>query len=147
VTALHPKHYIVRTSGLFGAGGANFVRSIRRAAAREGRVRVVVDQVCRPTYAGHLAKALGRIVGSGNFGVYHVASAGETSWFDFARAILELDGRGPEAVLPISSPQLDRPAPRPAYSVLDTRAYELTFGHVLPHWREGLEAYMETSGV
>ncbi len=141
VAALVPKHYIVRTSGLFGSGGVNFVETILGIRGRGGRLRVVTDQVCRPTYAGHLAESLSRIVGSGNHGIFHVASAGETSWFEFARAVLEAAGEDPAVVGPITSEQLQRPARRPSYSVLDTRAYEMTFGHVLPHWREGLREY------
>ncbi len=141
VTSLLEAHYVVRTSGLFGPGGANFVAAILAAHRRDGRVKVVRDQVCRPTYAGDLARALARMVGSGNYGIYHVASAGETSWFEFARAILKAAGENPGAAEPIGSDALARPAARPPYSVLDTRSYELTFGHVLPHWDEGLKAY------
>ncbi|MCK4303937.1 MAG: dTDP-4-dehydrorhamnose reductase [Candidatus Eisenbacteria sp.] len=146
VASLTEAHTIVRTSGLFGPGGVNFVQAILDAHEREGHLRVVADQLCRPTYTGHLAEALARMVGSGNHGIFHVASAGEVSWFDFARAILETVGKDPSCVESISSDQLQRPAQRPAYSVLDTRAYELTFGHVLPHWREGLDGILARQG-
>jgi dTDP-4-dehydrorhamnose reductase len=142
VAAILPRHYIVRTSGLFGPGGRNFVEAILTARQRGDRLRVVRDQVCRPTCAAHLAEALRRMVGSGNYGTYHVASTGETSWFDLARAVLSEAGHDPAAVEPITSAELQRPARRPAYSVLDTRAYELTFGHGLPNWREGLRAHL-----
>lgn len=142
VAALLPRHYIVRTSGLFGPGGRNFVEAILTARKRGNPLRVVRDQVCRPTYAPHLAEALRRMVGSGNYGTYHVASTGETSWFDLARAVLSAAGHDPDAVEPITSGQLQRPARRPAYSALDTRAYELTFGQALPNWMEGLRAYL-----
>jgi dTDP-4-dehydrorhamnose reductase len=142
VTAVLPRHYIVRTSGLFGPGGRNFIAAILAAHARGERLRVVRDQICRPTFAEHLAEALRRIVGSGAYGTYHVASTGEASWFDVARAVLEEAGHRADEVEPIASGELGRPARRPAYSVLDTRAYELTFGHALPNWREGLRAYL-----
>ncbi len=142
VVAILPRHYIVRTSGLFGPGGRNFVEAILAARARGERLRVVRDQFCRPTYAAHLAEALRRIVGSGNYGTYHVASAGETSWFDFARAILAEAGHDPAGIEAITSEALRRPAQRPANSVLDTRAYELTFGHALPNWSEGLRVLL-----
>jgi dTDP-4-dehydrorhamnose reductase len=138
VIELAPRHRIVRTSGLFGPGGANFPGAILRARARDGRVRVVADQTCRPTYAAHLAAALASIVeAAGEGGVLHVASAGATSWFDFARAVLRAAGDDPAAVEPIASAALDRRARRPANSVLDTGAYETAFGR-LPHWSEGL---------
>jgi len=142
VRELVPQHYVVRTSGLFGIGGANFVRTILRIHEREGRLRVVDDQICRPTYARHLAAALVRILDSGNYGIFHIASAQETSWFEFARAVLRAAGRDPETVEPISSREQESPAERPAYSVLDTRAYEMMFGEALAHWQEGLEEFL-----
>ena len=141
VMMLTPKHYVVRTSGLFAPGGANFVTAIERAGRQKPRIEVVADQVCRPTFAAHLADAVAMLAGSGNYGIYHVASAGETSWAEFARAILAEAGLERVTVAEISSDQLNRPARRPAYSVLDTRAFELTFGHALPSWREGLAQY------
>lgn len=146
LTALVDRHYIVRTSGLFGEGGNNFVATILKQQRKQATLQVVTDQICRPTYAGHLAAAIAQIIGSGNYGAYHVASAGEASWFEFARAILDRAGCGPWGVEPISSDQLARPARRPAYSVLGTRAYEYTFGHVLASWEEGLQAYLEKRG-
>lgn len=138
VAALVSNHVIVRTSGLFGQGGTNFVAAVLAARERDGRVRVVNDQVCRPTYAGDLAGAIARMLAGGACGTYHVASAGPVSWFEFAQAALQAAGSDPAAVIPISSRELDRPARRPAYSVLDTRAYEAVFGMTLPHWRAGL---------
>jgi dTDP-4-dehydrorhamnose reductase len=137
-----PRHTIVRTSGLFGPGGANFPAAILRAHARDGRVRVVTDQICRPTWIGHLAGALAAIVEAGGRGVLHVASAGATSWFEFARAVLRAAGVADAAVEPIASAELGRPARRPANSVLDTQAYETAFGP-LPHWSEGLRPFLD----
>jgi len=142
LAALVPEHIIVRTSGLFGSGGANFPEAILRAAAGEGRLRVVDDQVCRPTYAPHLAEALAAIVAAPQPGSYHVASAGETSWCAFAREILSAAGGDPKRVEPVSSAAWGRPARRPRQSVLDTHAFEMTCGHVLPHWREGLGDFL-----
>lgn len=142
VQALCPRHYIVRTSGLFGPGGPNFVEAILRAVREKKRLAVVADQVCRPTYADHLAGAVVQIAGSGNYGIYHVASAGETSWAHFARAILSEAGLTRVAVDDITTADLARPAARPAYSVLDTRAFELTFGDALASWRDGLAEYL-----
>ncbi len=146
VSSLVPQHYIVRTSGLFGPGGQNFVEAVLRKARAGESLRIVADQICRPTFAPDLAAAVGMIIGSGNYGIFHVASAGETSWAGFAREILKaarITGIGLEE---ISSAELDRAAPRPAYSVLDTRAFELTFGHVLPPWTAGLSRYL-SAGV
>jgi len=146
VEALVERHFIVRTSGLFGAGRPCFPEAILRAAQTESRLRVVGDQVCRPTYAGHLADAIAAILATEDYGRFHVASAGETSWFDFARAIMEAAGLRRPRVEAVSSADLGRPAPRPARSVLDTRAYELTLGRGLPHWREGLTEFLAQRG-
>jgi dTDP-4-dehydrorhamnose reductase len=105
-------------------------------------LRVVADQICRPTYAGHLAAALAAIVESEENGILHVASAGATSWYDFARAILRAAGADEAAVEPITSAALARPARRPANSVLATESYEAAGGRRLPHWREGLDEFL-----
>ena len=137
------RHFIVRTSGLFGPGGANFPEAILRQEAQQGKVTVVTDQICRPTYTGHLADGIACLVESEDYGIYHIASAGAVSWFDFAREILTRAGRDARALAPITSEALHRPARRPARSVLDTHAFELTHGHVLPHWREGLAEFLD----
>ncbi len=142
VAAILPRHYVVRTSGLFGPGGRNFIAAILAACGRGEPLRVVRDQICRPTYAEHLAEAIRRLVGSGAYGTYHVASAGEASWYEVARTVLAQAGQAACPIEPISSQDLGRPARRPPYSVLDTRAYELTFGHALPNWKDGLRAYL-----
>ena len=138
---------VVRTSGLFGGGSRNFPEAILRATSGGQEVGVVTDQRCRPTYAGHLAEALRILVESPFPGTYHVASAEATSWHDFARAILRAAGRDPRLVRPIVSEQLSRPARRPPNSELDTRAFELTFGHALPSWREGLPEFLASRGA
>jgi len=127
--------WIVRTSWLFGATGRNFVRTMLRLAGERDEVAVVDDQRGCPTYVGHLAAAVRRLVDAGlPRGVWHLAAAGDCTWADFAEAIFEdagLDCR----VRRIASEELARPAPRPAYSVLRS---ERPGAPVLPHWREGL---------
>jgi dTDP-4-dehydrorhamnose reductase len=146
VEHLVERHFIVRTSGLFGAGWPCFPEAILRAAQTEARLQVVNDQVCRPTYVDHLAEAIAAMLATEDYGRFHVASAGETSWFDFARAIMEAAGLRRPRIDAVSSAQLGRPAPRPARSVLDTHAYELTLGRVLPHWRDGLAQFLAQRG-
>jgi dTDP-4-dehydrorhamnose reductase len=143
VRDLLPRHYILRTSGLFGSGGTNFVSAILGKKRTGERFSVVADQRCRPTYAGHLAESICRVIGSGNYGLYHVASAGETTWFEFARAIVEQAGGDPEMISPTAATELALPAKRPLYSVLDTRSFENTFGYLLPPWQNGLDDYFE----
>jgi dTDP-4-dehydrorhamnose reductase len=147
VECLVSRHFIVRTSGLFGAGRPCFPEAILRALASGGRVPVVQDQVCRPTFVGHLAQGIGEILESEDYGRFHVASAGETSWFDFACAIAEAAGYRRTSIEAITSAALARPAARPANSVLDTHAFELTFGRVMPHWRDGLTEFLAQRGA
>jgi dTDP-4-dehydrorhamnose reductase len=134
--------WIVRSSWLFGWTGHNFVRTMLRLGAERDEVRVVDDQRGCPTYVGHLAEATRQIVEL-PLGVYHVAADGDCTWADFAEAIVEeagLDCR----VTRIASSELDRPARRPAYSVLRS---EKAITPRLPHWREGLRACLARLGA
>ena len=135
--------WIVRTSWLFGATGRNFVRTMLRLAGERDEVAVVDDQRGCPTYVGHLAAAVRRLVDAGlPRGVWHLAAAGDCTWADFAEAIFEdagLDCR----VRRIASEELARPAPRPTYSVLRS---ERAGAPVLPHWREGLRECLAVLG-
>lgn len=139
VAASHAhRHLIVRTSWLFGTHGANFVEAIR-GQIRKGTnpLRVVKDQRGRPTYAPHLARAVIRLAVQSAQGIVHYADAGECSWYDFACAIAEESGSD-VTVKPVTSDELPRPAPRPAYSVLSTERYERLTGVRPESWREGL---------
>jgi dTDP-4-dehydrorhamnose reductase len=124
--------WIVRSSWLFGPTGHNFVRTMLRLGAERDEVAVVDDQRGCPTYVGHLAAATRRVLEL-PFGVYHVAAAGDATWADFAESIFEEAGL-PARVRRISTAELGRPAPRPAYSVVRSEKGAPT----LPHWREGL---------
>jgi dTDP-4-dehydrorhamnose reductase len=130
----NPRHFIARSSWLFGNGGPNFVATMLRLGEERDAVRVVDDQVGKPTYTPHLAAALMELARSGDYGIHHVAGGGQCSWFEFAREIMrraELDC----AVEPCTTDEFPRPARRPAYSVLGG-------GPSLPDWRDGLEAYL-----
>ena len=136
--AVGEKAWIVRSSWLFGATGHNFLRTMLQLGAERDEVAVVDDQRGCPTYVGHLAQATREIVEL-PFGVYHVAADGDCSWKEFSEAIFEQAGLNCR-VTPITSADLDRPAPRPAYSVLRSEKSETPR---LPHWREGLRACLE----
>jgi dTDP-4-dehydrorhamnose reductase len=105
-------------------------------------VAVVDDQVGSPTWTVNLAEAIGRLVDRGCSGVYHAANSGNCSWNQFARAIFEEAGLD-VAVRAISTADLGRPAPRPAYSVLDCSALARDTGYVMPDWRHALRAYLK----
>jgi dTDP-4-dehydrorhamnose reductase len=125
--------WIVRSSWLFGPTGHNFVRTMLRVGAERDEVAVVDDQVGCPTYVGHLAEAVRELIELPT-GVWHLAADGQCSWFEFAAAIFEEAGIGCR-VRPITTEELARPAPRPAYAVLRSERPDAPW---LPHWREGL---------
>jgi dTDP-4-dehydrorhamnose reductase len=140
-------HTIVRSSWLFGTGGACFPATIARLAGERDELSVVDDQVGCPTFTGHLAGVLVSLAlpGSGEDrvgGILHVAAAGHCSWFEFAREIVARAGLACE-VKPGSTADLGRPAPRPAFSVL--RSERGSVAPVLPDWRDGLTEFMEAT--
>ena len=124
--------WIVRTSGLFSPNGNNFVTTMLRLARERDEVAVVGDQRTSPTYVGDLAAATRELV-ERPFGVWHLAAAGDCTWAEFAEAVFEEAGVSCR-VRRISSEELARPAPRPAYSVLRSEKEAPR----LPHWRDGL---------
>jgi dTDP-4-dehydrorhamnose reductase len=129
--------WIVRSSWLFGWTGKNFVRTMLELGRERDEVSVVADQVGCPTYVGHLAEATRELLDR-QHGTWHLAAQGECSWAEFARAIFEeaeLDCR----VREITTEEIGRPAPRPAYSVLRSEKA----APELPHWREGLRACLD----
>jgi dTDP-4-dehydrorhamnose reductase len=125
--------WIVRSSWLFGSTGHNFVRTMLRLGAERDEVRVVADQRGCPTYVGHLAAATRELLSLPR-GIWHLAAAGDCTWSELAEAVFEEAGLACR-VMPISTAELGRPAPRPAYSVLRS---EREGAPRLPHWREGL---------
>jgi dTDP-4-dehydrorhamnose reductase len=130
--------WVVRSSGLFGWTGRNFVRTMLALGAERDEVAVVDDQRSAPTYVGHLADALRAVVELPP-GVWHVAAEGDCTWAELAETIFEEAGLRCR-VRRISTEELGRPAPRPAYSVLRS---ERPGAPRLPHWREGLRACLE----
>jgi dTDP-4-dehydrorhamnose reductase len=138
-----PGALVVRASWLFGNGGPNFVEAMLKQA-EEGRtaVRVVADQLGRPTATTDLAGALLALVDAGASGIVHYANAGEVSWNAFAREIYRQAGFPDVEVEPITSAELARPAARPAYSVLSTEKFERLTGTAPRDFREPLAEYL-----
>jgi dTDP-4-dehydrorhamnose reductase len=130
--------WIVRSSWLFGWTSKNFVRTMLRLGAERDEVDVVDDQRGCPTYVAHLAEAMRELVEL-PAGVWHIAADGDCTWADFAEAIFE-DAALSCRVRRISTGGLQRPAARPAYSVLRS---ERPGAPRLPHWREGVRACLE----
>lgn len=135
-------HCIVRTQWLYGVHGKNFVETIIRLAEKNEVLRVVNDQVGSPTYAPDLAAALVKLVAMRGTGTFHVTNSGHASWCEFARRIVEQSSAGKVRVEPMSSKELQRPAPRPLYSVLDNSKYKEFCGSALRRWEEALDDYL-----
>jgi dTDP-4-dehydrorhamnose reductase len=147
VRALCPRHYVIRTCGLYGVWGSggkggNFVETILRLAGQGKPLRVVDDQMCTPSYTADVAHATVALMHSGHPGLYHLTNAGCCSWYGFACGILEAAG-APADVIPITSQEYGAPARRPGYSVLAASAYQrLGLPPVRP-WNEAIAAYLE----
>jgi dTDP-4-dehydrorhamnose reductase len=133
---------IVRTAWLYGTHGKNFVKAIKEKADAGGALRVVDDQVGSPTYARDLAGAIGLLLDRDLAGTYHVTNSGICSWYDFARAILDLTGAADVPITRMTSKELDRPAPRPSYSVLENAAWRSVGLPPLRPWRDALAAML-----
>jgi dTDP-4-dehydrorhamnose reductase len=140
------RHFVIRTCGLYGlwgrgGKGANFVEKILAKAQRGESLRVVADQRCTPTSTADLARAVAGLVATQRFGLYHLTNAGSCTWFEFARAIVELSGLS-TPVQPVSSDEFPSAARRPGYSVLATATLPDLTVPPLGSWRDALTAYL-----
>ncbi len=135
---------VIRSSWLYSEFGHNFVKTMLRLASQRDEISVVFDQVGTPTYARDLAEMIMTIIQrhekGGQLiepGLYHFSNEGVASWYDFAQTIFEYSGKNVR-LLPIRTHQLLRPAPRPAYSVLDKSKIKNLYNITIPHWRQSL---------
>lgn len=146
---LGPDDTIVRTSWLCGRHGRNFVKTILARAAEGRTLTVVDDQYGCPTFAEDLAGMIRHLVVARLPGRFHVTNQGPTTWFRFARDVVEAAGLDPELVTPITTADMQppRPAPRPAYSVLDNAALRLSGIPLLADHHEPLEGLVKELGL
>ena len=144
--SLLPGVCIVRTAWLYGRAGRNFVKAILSQARAGKTLRVVSDQEGSPTYTVDLARALVQAAEQRLAGIYHVTNRGKCTWFAYARHILDLEGMKGIPVVPINTQELDRPAPRPANSVLSCSRFEAASGMSMRAWQEALREYLAEEG-
>jgi dTDP-4-dehydrorhamnose reductase len=131
--------YVIRTAWVYGATGANFVKTMVRLQGSHDTVSVVDDQHGSPTWSADLAHGLVELAEStAPPAIYHCTNAGETTWYGFTRAIFDELGADPGRVLPTTTDKFPRPAPRPAYSVLSARSWTAAGLTPLRDWRDAL---------
>ena len=149
VRALLPDEgYVVRTAWVYGAVGTNFVKTMARLEQTQPTLKVVDDQRGSPTWSRDLAAglvALGR--SEAPPGIFHCTNGGETTWCGLARAVFEELGADPSRVLPTTTAEFPRPAPRPSYSVLSDEQWRIAGLAPLPHWRDALATAFREVGA
>ena len=142
---------ILRTSWLYSEFGKNFVLTMLRLGRERDQLGVVMDQIGSPTYARDLANAIITLLKNlrdrpevlTSPSIYHFCNTGEASWFDFAKEIFNYSGLSCQ-VMPLRTEQYPQPAPRPAYSVLDTSRFREEFGVLIPDWKTSLVKCLDT---
>ncbi len=146
VRELLPQHgYVLRTAWLYGAHGPNFVRTMIRLERERPVVEVVDDQHGQPTWAADVARQIITLARSGApAGIYHATSSGATTWCGLAREIFRLAGADEARVQPVSSREYQRPAPRPAYSVLGHAAWARAGLAPIGGWQDSLRRAFPT---
>lgn len=139
VISANPEALLVRTAWLYSVNGGNFMKTVLRLAREKGTMRVVSDQIGTPTWAGDLAIAILTMIKQNiAAGIYHFSNEGVCSWYDFAKAIVEI--KGIDCIIdPTDTAGYPVPAPRPFYSVLDKTKYKTTTGQSIPYWRDSLK--------
>jgi dTDP-4-dehydrorhamnose reductase len=157
IQAIAVPHLILRTSWVYGARGKNFLLTMLKLAQDRETLSVVNDQIGSPTWSYAIAQSTAKILAQGledsssfwdkNSGTYNLTSTGQTSWYDFAKAIFELDSpqlapnkaeRKLKQLLPIPTSQYPTPAKRPAFSLLNSHKISKQFGLLLPSWDQSL---------
>lgn len=145
----NPESLIIRTSWLYSAFGNNFVKTMLRLGNERPDLGVIADQIGSPTNAADLALAILTIISSVTKGekpfvpgIYHYSNEGVASWYDFTKAIFDINQINC-VVKPIASEDYPSPVPRPAYSVMNKSKIKLIFGLQIPHWRDSLTGYFQ----
>lgn len=141
VRTLCSRHFIVRTSWVYGKHGSNFVKTMMRLGRERDVVKVVNDQFGSPTYTVDLAMFIHQLTATNYYGIYHATNSGSCTWFAFAQAIFDELGVGAN-VIPCTTDDFPRPAPRPMNSVLDHLAIRINGFDDLPAWRDALKRFL-----
>ena len=142
ITTLTNRFYIVRTSWLFGENGNNFIKTMLQLGMSRDNITVVNDQFGAPTYTKDLAEAIAKLIEKPSYGIYHITNSDHTNWYEYAKYVFSLTGNK-VIVQPISTEEFNRPAPRPKYSVLENRLWQLEGFPLLRSYKEAVKEYVE----
>ncbi|MCU9809881.1 dTDP-4-dehydrorhamnose reductase [Paraclostridium sp. AKS46] len=135
------KYFIIRTAWLYGDGN-NFVKTMLKLSETNKELNVVDDQIGSPTSTVDVARSIINLINTEYYGTYHATCEGQCSWYEFAKKIFEIKNID-ITVNPVTSEQFKRPAPRPAYSVLDNFMFKLVNLNTFRSWEESLEEYLK----
>ena len=135
------KYFILRTAWLYGLHGNNFVKTMLDLAETHDDITVVNDQIGSPTYSLDLAVSIANLLNSDKYGIYHLTNEGECSWYEFSKRIFELSDVDVK-VLPVTTEEFPRPAPRPHYSVLSNQKWIKAGFPPMRKYEEALSDYL-----
>ena len=141
----NPNHLILRISWLYGVNGSNFVKTIIRLAKEKGELKVVNDQTGTPTYTLDVVKQTWKLIQGDSVGLYHSANLGRTTWFKFARRIVEKLNLNAK-VVPIETDEFPALAKRPNFSVLENYLLQLEDKNIMRNWEEAFDDFIKTYG-
>jgi dTDP-4-dehydrorhamnose reductase len=147
VRATTPKHFVIRTSGLYGKspcrakGGLNFIELMLKLARERGEVKVVDSEVVSPTSTAELAQQMVRLSRSDSYGLYHATAEGSCSWYEFAREIFTVTDT-PVSLKAAGPNEFPAKVPRPKYSVLENRALKSHGLNAFKPWQDALHTYL-----
>ena len=144
------RHFIIRSSGLFGIAGSsgkggNFVETMLRMAKERHELTVVDDQVVSPTYTKDLARKITQLISTEYYGIFHITNRGACSWFRFTEEIIKLTGMEVK-VIPVTSEEYSTPAKRPRFSALDNYHLRLLGMDDIEPWQDALRDYLGGKG-
>ncbi|WP_366923771.1 dTDP-4-dehydrorhamnose reductase [Metallumcola ferriviriculae] len=145
IKSLMTRHFIIRTSWLYGANGPNFVETMLRLAKEYSEIKVVNDQQGSPTYTKDLAQAVVELIKTPAYGLYHLTNSGNCTWYQFAKEIFRIEGIDIK-VNPCTTEAFPRPAPRPKYSVMENYFWKLHGRPPMRDYKEALKEYLDSRG-
>ncbi|GAV12370.1 dTDP-4-dehydrorhamnose reductase [Paenibacillus sp. NAIST15-1] len=141
VQTFSSRYFIVRTSWVYGCHGNNFVKTMMKLGTEKSSLKVVNDQIGSPTYTVDLAHFLEGLIKTEYYGIFHASNTGFCSWFEFAQAIFE-ELKWDIELIPCTTSEFPRPAPRPKYSMMDHMAIRTSGLNDLRHWKEALREFI-----